>query len=89
MINCCTSLHHARLSRGNSNVSWAAELSKWPPYPQMKILGETVYNVFAHSLVPKFAISMQGKKFASNVMGSFTRAEEKWRQSLQSKDPKP
>ncbi len=30
---------------------------------------------------------LQGKKFASNVMGSFTRAEEKWRQSLQSKEP--
>lgn len=31
-------------------------------------------------------IQQKGKKFASNVMGSFTRAEEKWRQSLQSKD---
>ncbi|KAL0038199.1 hypothetical protein WJX79_007719 [Trebouxia sp. C0005] len=32
-------------------------------------------------------IQQKGKKFASNVMGSFTRVEEKWRQSLQSKEP--
>ncbi|DBA92750.1 TPA: hypothetical protein ACH3X1_002948 [Trebouxia sp. C0004] len=31
-------------------------------------------------------IQQKSKKFASNVMGSFTRAEEKWRQSLQSKE---